>query len=245
MAFRDIFGAELWKKFLDLPFVAGQKLREHFGRVRDTITEAVRRRIIDGWEAGESTAEIAASIRPPETVDGTGDSIAARAYREIDQITSDALQGMLITAQELLITVNRGIVGRFVWLSQLDSRVCKICAALHSTVTRIDRSRISLRTDRLFSVRTPPAHVRCRCTLAFARTGEPLPRVQRFDEWLRDQEDETVTDVLGKTRARLFRDGDLTVRDFVRDDEIYTLRELRARNRDAFEQAGIENLRAS
>lgn len=246
MALRDITGGALWRRFLGVAFVAGQTIRQHLTRIRDTIVGSVRSRITEGWEAGETTRQIAERIRPPATVDGTGDAVAARAYRELDAVTSDALQGMMVEAQELLVTVNRGVVGRYVWIALLEPprHPCPRCGALHGRVFRIDQSRVSLRTDRLFSTPTPPLHPRCACTLAYARTGEPLPAVQRFDEWLRDQDEETVVDVLGRTRARLFRDGELEVRDFVRGDEVLTLRELRRRNEDAFQAAGIENLRA-
>jgi SPP1 gp7 family putative phage head morphogenesis protein len=245
VAVKEISGGQLWRGFNSAAIVDGLKLREMEERIKNVVVSSVQQQIREGWEAGETTKQIADRIRPPPTVDGKGDSIASRAWRELDQVTDAALQGMLVEAQELLVKVNRGIVGRYIFLALLDSRTCPKCAVLHGRVFRIDRNRLSLRTDRLFDVPTPPIHWGCRCSISFARTGEPLPKVQSFDEWLRDQDEETVADVLGKTRARLFLDGDLEVRDFVRGDEVLTLRELRKRNLAAFEQAGIENLRAS
>lgn len=70
-------------------------------------------------------------------------------------------------------------------------------------------------------------------------TGQ-VPAKTTYQEWLKGQPAEIQDDILGPTRAKLFRDGGLTLDRFVnREGDELTLDELRRRNRDAFERAGL------
>jgi SPP1 gp7 family putative phage head morphogenesis protein len=67
-----------------------------------------------------------------------------------------------------------------------------------------------------------------------------VPATTNYQEWLSRQSVATQNDVLGKTRAQLFRRGDLKLPDFVdRSGRQYTIQELRQREAEAFERAGL------
>jgi len=68
-----------------------------------------------------------------------------------------------------------------------------------------------------------------------------VPAKVTYDEWLRTQSAAFQDDVLGPTRARLFRQGNLTLDKFVnrRGDEI-PLSQLAQREAQAFREAGVE-----
>lgn len=67
-----------------------------------------------------------------------------------------------------------------------------------------------------------------------------VPADLTYGQWLRKQSVSLQNEVLGPTRARLFRDGKLEIEAFVDDNgRSYTLQELRRREREAFERAGL------
>jgi len=56
-----------------------------------------------------------------------------------------------------------------------------------------------------------------------------------YQEWLRKQPRDVVDEVLGKTKAKLFNDGRLTLDKFVDyKGDVYTLDELRKHEKSAF-----------
>lgn len=70
-------------------------------------------------------------------------------------------------------------------------------------------------------------------------TGQ-VPAKTTYQEWLKGQPAEIQDDILGPTRAKLFREGGLTLDRFVnREGDELTLEELRQRNRAAWERAGL------
>lgn len=79
---------------------------------------------------------------------------------------------------------------------------------------------------------------------ARVRTRELIGRVPArttYQEWLRNQSREFQDDVLGVTKARLFRRGNLTLDRFVDErGREYNLRELALRDREAFRAAGLD-----
>ena len=92
----------------------------------------------------------------------------------------------------------------------------------------------------------------CRSTITYVLKGVPgstgtrasfdgqVPSDLTYDQWLRRQPREFVEGVLGRTRARLYLDGNLSVTRFVdRSGDQYTLAELRRRDPDAFRLAEV------
>lgn len=71
-------------------------------------------------------------------------------------------------------------------------------------------------------------------------TGQ-VPAKVTYQEWLTRQSKEFQQDVLGKTKAKLFRDGKLTLDKFVnRNGDELTLKELSRKHREAFLAAGLD-----
>lgn len=67
-----------------------------------------------------------------------------------------------------------------------------------------------------------------------------VPEDLTYNEWLKKQPASVQDEVLGPTRAKLFRQGKLNVDNFVDDNgRVYTLEELRRREREAFKDAGL------
>lgn len=68
-----------------------------------------------------------------------------------------------------------------------------------------------------------------------------VPNATTYGQWLKSQPAEFVSDVLGPTRARLFRKGELQVDQFIdRQGVVLSLSELARLRPQAFERAGLE-----
>ncbi len=69
----------------------------------------------------------------------------------------------------------------------------------------------------------------------------PVPADTTYQEWLSGQTNSFQDDVLGVTKGKLFRDGDLKLTSFVnRQGDELTLHELAAKEADAFRAAGLD-----
>lgn len=69
----------------------------------------------------------------------------------------------------------------------------------------------------------------------------PIPASTTYQEWLKGQTKAFQDEVMGITKAKLFRDGGLTLDKFVhRSGDELTLRELAQKHADAFRAAGLD-----
>lgn len=182
---------------------------------------------------GASMPEVARQIR---TATGLVETYRGRmiaiARTEIQRVSND----VAIAGYE----ANADVLSGVQWLSTLDSRTCPVCAPKHGTVYPLVAGRVT-RLDR-----RPPLHPRCRCFLApvvkewdeIVSVGKEAMRDQdlydgqaanetTFDAWLRRQPAATADDILGPTRAALWRSGTPLDR-FSDGRRVLSLGELRA-----------------
>ena len=143
---------------------------------------------------------------------------------------------------------NQGILEGYEWVSTLDARTSFICAGRDGIVYKIGKGPL------------PPAHWGCRSTtvpkiredLVLDKSAGTRPQVGAegpgtisakvtYDSWLRRQPANFQDEVLGPSRAGLFRRGNLDVRDF-RDEtgRTYSLDRLKSLQPMAFQKANIE-----
>ncbi|WP_421921404.1 minor capsid protein [Marinobacter salarius] len=156
-----------------------------------------------------------------------------------NHISSDARKKVLENNQEIL--------EGFRVIATLDSKTTFICASKDQKVFDLDEPR-------------PPYHYRCRTvhtpvlkqeyqaaipglTTRAARIDgktEQIGAYKTFEGYLSDQPIEFQKDYLGPTRYKLWKQGNLKIDKFVdyNDNEL-SLDELRAREPEAFDKAGI------
>jgi SPP1 gp7 family putative phage head morphogenesis protein len=197
----DNNGAELLGPWLD-------GLEE--GRLR-RLTQAIR----NGLFQGETTDELVKRIR------GT----KANGYKGILNVSRESAKTLALTANA---AVQNGAryetykaipgIGYVEWSSILDSRTSDICQGRSGKVYEIGKPHT-----------TPPAHPRCRSMLIPRRDNKGSLH-KPYGEWLDGQSEAIQNDVLGKTRAAVFRNNpDFNFADFFNDDGGYkTLAELRS-----------------
>lgn len=181
---------------------------------------------------GASMDRIAAEI-------GTAQGIVETYRGRLVSIARTEVQRVSNTVALRTYAENTGILSGVQWLATLDSRTCLVCAPLHNRVYRYGPDG-QLPAD----FRPPPLHPRCRCfvsplTRGWRDLGFDVPPQQRalfgdepatettFDQWLRRQDEDTQTEIMGAERRRLWLSG-VGLDRFTDGRRVLALGELRA-----------------
>jgi SPP1 gp7 family putative phage head morphogenesis protein len=174
--------------------------------------------------------------------------------RNNEAIVRTAVNHMSTVAREQTLQDNSDIVVGYRWISTLDSRTSSQCRSLDQQVFLFSESGYQPK---------PPIHPNCRSTTVpeidprfkvktsmgeRPAVGDDGPGVvgsqSTYYGWLKRQTAAYQDQTIGKTRGRLLRNGGMTSDDFAKlsvDQKFrpLTLDEMRAKNPDAFEQAGL------
>ncbi len=205
----------------------GRLLREWLSGAEDGAAARVRDAIRQGFVEGETVDQIVRRLR------GTRAAQYKDGILEISRRGAEAMVRTAVThtasvaAQETYKALGDLVVG-VEWVATLDNRTTLLCASRDGKVYPVD------------SGPRPPAHINCRSTTIPRLDGMgPTPRTT-YAEWLAKQSPKTQGEILGAKKAALFRTGGLKVEKFVDSaGEALTLAELRAKNDEAFEKAGL------
>lgn len=192
---------------------------------RKHITQTIR----DGILLGDSTDKI---VKELSTV------IKKLHRRQLESLVRTATNHSATVARLATFEANSDVISGYRWLSTLDSRTTLICAGRDNKFYALDSGIV------------PPAHWGCRSTIIpeikpeydigsdltgerFARDADGK-RIEVSDKltyggWLKQQPKEFQVEVLGKTRAKLFRSGKIKIEQFTGDlGQTLTLKELEA-----------------
>ena len=203
--------------------------------------------VLIGYDQGQTVPQMLSSLL------GTGrlyyrDGVQEVSKRQAYTVIRTATQHVANTARETTWEQNSDLVKGIIWVSTLDSRTTIQCQALDGQRFRLNEGP------------RPPIHPNCRSTTApwmdeafdFLDEGATrsskdgyVAQDQSYYDWLQDQPDGFQNEVLGDTRAKLFRDGGLSADEFAalqldKNWQPMTLDEMRKKEPAAFERAGIE-----
>lgn len=197
----------------------------------DDLPEAAFRRLRDairmGVVEGRSIAEIVRDIRGTRA-QGYKDGITAISRRHAETTVRTAVNHTANAAAEGFYNRNKRLIKAVQWLSVLDMRTSSICRARDGEVYEVNKGP------------RPPAHPNCRSTTTPILKAHPKPRATSYTEWLKRQSNTVQNDVLGVSKARLFRAGNLTMDRFVnKAGKEYTLEQLEERESGAWSAAGL------
>ena len=240
---------EIFKKPLQLDGKMGitlDELLDAFSQTeRKKITSAIRLAHHDGLPSAK-LVQMIRGTRAKNYQDG----ILATTTRHAKTIAHTGTAIVASQAKQQFIHDNKDIIKGIKILATLDLRTSGICRGLDGVFMPLDKARY------------PPYHFNCRSSFEIVYDGYTAPKQrasmdgvvknQTYYEWLKDQPARYQDEVLGKTRAKLFRDGGMSVERFgaLQLDKHFTpltLEQMRALEPRAFKKAfgekilGIQN----
>lgn len=202
LSVRGAGGGKLLEPFI-ADWSAGEKTR---------IIGAIRQGVFEG----QTNFQIIQAIRGTRANKYT-DGILATTSRNAEAIVRTAVQHVSSVARFETWQENKAVVKGYKWVSTLDGRTSTQCRSLDGQVFKLGKGP------------KPPIHIRCRSTTVaelderfnFLKEGAqraskdgPINSNQTYYEWLKTQSSEFQDEVLGKTRAKLFREGGLSAERF-------------------------------
>lgn len=207
--------------------------------------DRVWRAVLRGVTIGQTSEQIVRAVI------GSAGLRFADGQREVSRRGLRALVRTAIThaatvGREQVWEENRDLMRGVQWVATLDGRTTLICASLDGDIFPIGEGP------------RPPIHMQCRSVVAPVLKGwralglrgldgetrasmdGQIPAVINYEEWLKTRSRAFQEQVLGKARARLFREGGLSLDRFVSDRGArLTLEQLRARVPGAFAEVGL------
>jgi len=222
----------------------GKLLKEVYTELSASAFRKVRDKIRAGIVEGRTTDQVVRDIRGRRSM-GFRDGILASNRRATETVVRTAINHTANTAREYTYERNGNLIKGVRWNSTLDGRTSAVCRARDGKVYEPGKGP------------RPPAHFNCRSStspvtkswreLGFdidelppatrASMNGQVPADQDYDTWLRKQPKAFQEEVLGPTRAKLFRKG-LKMERFVdRKGSTLTIEELKRQERDLWEKA--------
>lgn len=238
---------EILKAAVDSRPFQGALLKEWVKGLEEGANRRLRDAIRIGVVEGETIDQIVRRVRGTKTA-GYKDSILETSRRSAEAMVRTAVNHVATRAREDLYEANKDLVKGVMWISTIDSRTSAICRARDRKVYEPGKGP------------RPPGHINCRSTTvpvtkSWKELGINLPEAPvgtrasmdgqiaadlTYSDWLRKKPASFQDEILGKTKAKLFRDGEISLDRFVdKTGREYTLDELRRREKAAFEKAGL------
>lgn len=202
-------------------------------------SRAVRDAVSMGFYEGQTTAEIVRGIVGTKS-QNYKNGILNVTRTSAERMVRTALAHTASTAKNKLFEDNSDIIPYYEWVSTLDGRTSPTCQSRDGKVWKVGKGPM------------PPAHYNCRSTTTPLFKDEVTSTTKGFNkkdiggkrasidgqvnadlnynDWLGKQSKEFQIDVLGKTKAALFRKGGLSVDKFVNNrGQALTLDQLKAK----------------
>jgi SPP1 gp7 family putative phage head morphogenesis protein len=197
---------------------------------RQAITGAIRL----GVAQGQTVAQLVQTIRGTKAAN-YADGLLAITKRHAEAVVRTSVAHVGATARQATYDENADIFSGLQWDATLDHRTCIRCQALDGRKFKMGEGPVE------------PLHVQCRCVRVpvladefdYLTEGEkrsskdgPVDGRMTYYDWLKGQPATFQNEVLGKSRAELFRNGGLTAEQFAalqldRNFKAITLEEMK------------------
>lgn len=232
--------AQLKAAVTSQPF-RGKFLKDWVGELHRSTRERLSSTIRIGFTEGQTIPQVVRTIR--------SEGLFGTTRNHAEALVRTATNHVASSSRSELFKANEDIIKKEVYVATLDSNTTPICQSLDGTVIDVGGHP------------RPPQHVGCRSSTApvtksyrelgldidevsegtRASMDGQVPAKTTYQDWLKRQDKETQEDALGKTKARLFRQGNLSVDKFVDSrGNTLTLKQLKDRDNKAFKRAGID-----
>jgi hypothetical protein len=257
VSFARVSAEQVFSAAYSQPF-RGKLLKEWASKIEADRMVRIRDTIRIGFVEGQTTSQIVQRIIGTRAK-GYEDGVIEIDRRNARAVVQTALSHTAGVTRDRFYSENSDLVKATAWLSTIDSKTSEIC------IIR-DKKQYTVKEHKPIGHKIPwlagpgRAHWCCRSTStpvtrSWKELGIDLPEVDAgtrasmdgqiaadisYGEWLKKQPAGRQDDVLGPTRGKLLRSGELTVDRFFNDRGKYlTLDELRARDAAAFAKAGL------
>jgi hypothetical protein len=257
VSFIAITGEQAYAAAMARPF-QGRLLREWMTGLDTDLAVKVRDAVRFGFVEGQTTAEIVRKIRGTKALN-YADGLLDINARNAETIVRTAISHTASYARDLTYAANDDIIKGIKWLSTLDSRTTPICQVRDGLVYTNETHKP---VGHSYPWLGGPgrAHMNCRSSSTVvlksweelglgkdiasestrASFSGQVPESLTYSQFLKKQSVEFQNEVLGVTKAKLFRDGGLEIDRFSsKQGREYTLDELRIRDAKAFKKAGL------
>ena len=230
----DALNQAIPDEVLDLGFVVR-------GVNEATINETIRNTLINGSTIQETVTNFVADFDGKVTQQlrmgiNNGETISELTQRVRGVINKKGVNAQTIArtvqtavsaeVRETTFYENSDVVKAYEWVSTLDTRTSDICKSLDGEIYNLDDPKR----------RKPPAHPNCRSTIvpvlkSWKELGIDAPELSAgtrrdmdgksisaktdYGEWLKGQSENVQNEALGEDKAKLFRDNNLDMKDFV------------------------------
>jgi hypothetical protein len=238
----------------------GRLLSEWMAGLEEGRAVRIRDAIRIGYTESQTVSQIVQRLRGTKAK-GYSDGIIEIDRRNAESVARTAISHMAGSTRDGFYEKNNDLIKAVQWVSTLDSRTTHICMVR-------DGKKYTNDTHKPIGHSLPwlggagRAHWGCRSSTvpvirSFKDLGIDLPEFDEggtrssmdgqvssgltYPQWLQKQSVARQIEVLGKTRAKLMRDGGLTVDKFTNDRGRWlNLDELRQRDSAAFKRAGLQ-----
>lgn len=238
----------------------GALLNGILGDMEAGRAKKIRQTIAQGFVESRTTDQIIRDLRGTKAK-GYADGLLNASRRDIETITRTALGHLAGVVQDKTTEANASLIKAVRWSSAIDLRTTPICRVrdgrLYAPVTHKPighslpwgagpgRAHYSCRSAQIYVMKSnaelgidaPDVVMKdgTRATL----DGQ-IPKDVTYGQWLEKQSAARQAEVLGPTRAKLMRDGKLSMEAMYSQKGVYkTLDELRLSDADAFKRAGL------
>lgn len=220
-------GVNTMKVMLDTDPFQGEVLAGWADSVGEATVARVRRAINSGLVQNETIDQIVRRVRGRRVAGGSGyaGGVWSSTTRDAEAVVRTAVNFIGNRSTLEAMKANADILTGFRFVATLDSRTSEICMAHDGREWKIDADDVAV----------PPLHFNCRSVLVpvidwkgvglpdppegdRASMFGPVPSEWTYEDWLGRQGSELQDDILGPRRAKLFRDGKISLRDLIRKD---------------------------
>jgi hypothetical protein len=245
---------QAWVATYSRPF-AGKLLRESISELGDFRARRIRDAVRMGYLEGKPTTQIVREIQGTRAK-GYVEGFVEVDRRNLETMVRSALSHTAASTRDRFFEDNNDVLESQMWLSTLDSKTSEICIARSGKRYTIgDRPKpIGHLVPWCTQHGCGPgrAHYNCRSTGIALLPGQtklygtrasangPVDANMTYGQWLKTQPAGVQDEVLGPTRAKLFRNGGLTIDKFQNDRGRWlSLEQLEEMNKKAFKRAGL------
>lgn len=212
----------------------GRLLKDWYSDLAESSSKRISDAVRIGITQGQTTDQIVRRIRGTRAAQFQ-DGILEISRREAAAVVRTAVAHVANYAAEDLYAANSDIVKGVQMVATLDGKTSAYCRAIDGKVYPIKKGP------------RPPFHFQCRTrgvpylgatSIVGTRasiTGQ-VPDNLTYQDWLKKQPVTVQNEILGPARAKLFRDGNMTLDRFVDPNgRQYSLEQLKKRDADIFD----------